>query len=33
LWWPDAATLIVADLHLENGSSFAARGRIVALNR
>ena len=26
LWWPDAATLVVADLHLEKGSSFAARG-------
>ncbi len=26
LWWPGEATLIVADLHLEKGSSFAARG-------
>jgi hypothetical protein len=26
LWWPDEATLIVADLHLEKGSSFARRG-------
>ncbi|MGB8842256.1 MAG: ligase-associated DNA damage response endonuclease PdeM [Aliidongia sp.] len=26
LWWPDQATLIVADLHLEKGSSFARRG-------
>ena len=26
LWWPAAATLIVADLHLEKGSSFARRG-------
>jgi DNA ligase-associated metallophosphoesterase len=26
LWWPDEATLIVSDLHLEKGSAFAARG-------
>lgn len=26
LWWPDAATLVVADLHLEKGSAFACRG-------
>ena len=26
LWWPDAATMIVADLHLEKGSSYARRG-------
>jgi hypothetical protein len=26
LWWPDEGTLIVADLHLEKGSSFARRG-------
>jgi uncharacterized protein len=26
LWWPEAATLVVADLHLEKGSSFGARG-------
>jgi DNA ligase-associated metallophosphoesterase len=25
LWWPEEATLIVADLHLEKGSSFARR--------
>lgn len=25
LWWPDEATLIVADLHLEKGSSYAQR--------
>jgi len=27
LLWPDEATLVVADLHLEKGSSYAARGR------
>jgi DNA ligase-associated metallophosphoesterase len=27
LYWPDEATLVVADLHLEKGSSFAGRGR------
>lgn len=26
LWWGDEGTLIVADLHLEKGSSFARRG-------
>lgn len=26
LWWPSERMLIVADLHLEKGSSFAARG-------
>lgn len=26
LWWPDAAALVVADLHLEKGSAFARRG-------
>lgn len=26
LWWPGEATLIVADLHLEKGSAYAARG-------
>ncbi|WP_420411706.1 ligase-associated DNA damage response endonuclease PdeM [Roseibium sp.] len=26
LWWPDESTLIVADLHMEKGSSFAKRG-------
>ncbi|GIL39174.1 ligase-associated DNA damage response endonuclease PdeM [Roseiterribacter gracilis] len=25
LWWPDEATMIVADLHLEKGSSYAQR--------
>ena len=29
LWWPDQATLIVADLHLEKGSSFARRGTLL----
>ncbi len=26
IWWPNTSTLIVADLHLEKGSSFARRG-------
>jgi uncharacterized protein len=29
LFWPDEAVLIVADLHLEKGSSFAARGTLL----
>ena len=29
LWWADARMLIVADLHLEKGSSFARRGQLV----
>lgn len=29
LWWPDRAVAVVADLHLEKGSGFAARGRMV----
>jgi len=29
LWWPEQATLIVADLHLEKGSSFARRGTLL----
>jgi uncharacterized protein len=29
LWWPARATLVVADLHLEKGSSFAARGSLL----
>ncbi|WP_119168095.1 ligase-associated DNA damage response endonuclease PdeM [Algihabitans albus] len=29
LWWPSQATLIVADLHFEKGSSFAARGQFL----
>lgn len=28
-WWPATATLIVADLHFEKGSSFARRGALV----
>jgi uncharacterized protein len=27
LLWPDESTLVVADLHLEKGSSYASRGR------
>jgi hypothetical protein len=29
LWWADLRLLIVADLHLEKGSSFARRGQLV----
>lgn len=29
LWVPSTATLIVSDLHLEKGSSFARRGRLL----
>lgn len=29
LWLPTAATLVVADLHLEKGSSYAARGQML----
>jgi len=29
LWWADERLLVVADLHLEKGSSFAARGRML----
>lgn len=29
LWWPAQKTLIVSDLHLEKGSSFAARGQML----
>ena len=29
LWWPEERTLIVADLHLEKGSSFARRGQML----
>src|SRR5271154_6123178 len=29
LWWPGRATLVVADLHLEKGSSFAASGSLL----
>ena len=29
LWWPLERVLVVADLHLEKGSSFAARGQML----
>lgn len=29
LWWPDREVLVVSDLHLEKGSSFAARGQML----
>ncbi|QCI64937.1 ligase-associated DNA damage response endonuclease PdeM [Phreatobacter stygius] len=29
LWWDDRQTLVVSDLHLEKGSSFAARGVLL----
>ena len=29
LWWPSEATLIVSDLHLEKGSSYARRGQLL----
>lgn len=29
LWWEDLRLLVVADLHLEKGSSFARRGQLV----
>ena len=29
LWWPERATLVVADLHLETGSSLARRGQMI----
>ena len=29
LWWPDERLLVVSDLHLEKGSSFAARGQML----
>jgi DNA ligase-associated metallophosphoesterase len=29
LWWPDRATLVVADLHLEKGSSLAGKGTLL----
>lgn len=29
LWWPARSTLIVADLHLEKGSAFAAKGSML----
>ena len=29
LYWPEEGALLVADLHLEKGSSFAARGVLL----
>lgn len=29
LWWPAEQTLLVADLHLEKGSGYAARGQML----
>src|SRR5438270_10608712 len=29
LWWADERLLVVADLHLEKGSSFARRGQML----
>ena len=29
LWWPEENLLVVADLHLEEGSSFARRGMLL----
>ncbi len=29
LYWPEQSLLAVADLHLEKGSSFAARGQLL----
>ncbi|HYE48773.1 MAG TPA: ligase-associated DNA damage response endonuclease PdeM [Azospirillaceae bacterium] len=29
LWWPERGWLMVADLHLEKGSSYAARGQML----
>ena len=29
LYWPEHGLLAVADLHLEKGSSFAARGQLL----
>jgi DNA ligase-associated metallophosphoesterase len=29
LWWADSRLLVVADLHLEKGSSFARRGQLL----
>jgi len=29
IFWPEEGTLVVADLHLEKGSSFAARGMLL----
>jgi uncharacterized protein len=29
VWWPEQRTLVVADMHLEKGSAFAARGQLL----
>ncbi|HYD98643.1 MAG TPA: ligase-associated DNA damage response endonuclease PdeM [Alphaproteobacteria bacterium] len=29
LWWPERATLVLSDLHLEKGSSYARRGLLL----
>lgn len=29
LWWPAEGTLVVSDLHLEKGSSYASRGQLL----
>jgi DNA ligase-associated metallophosphoesterase len=29
LWWPAERTLVVADMHLEKGSAYAARGQML----
>jgi uncharacterized protein len=29
LWWPSRATLVMADIHLEKGSSYARRGALI----
>ncbi|MEO0467288.1 MAG: ligase-associated DNA damage response endonuclease PdeM [Pseudomonadota bacterium] len=29
LWWPQQRVLVVSDLHLEKGSSFASRGQLI----
>ncbi|MEO0753866.1 MAG: hypothetical protein AAFY85_03615, partial [Pseudomonadota bacterium] len=29
LWWPDQQVLVVSDLHLEKGSSYARRGQML----
>ena len=29
LWWEDAGVLVVSDLHLEKGSSYASRGQML----
>ena len=29
LWWPDRSILVVSDLHLEKGSSYAASGQML----